>query len=688
MSQIRLPALTSALGMFAASIAYAAAATDEIPATQFQGLDIFRLECATDPEIRPDGRVIAYARRNYDLLTDRARTSVWLVDVDTGAQSPLLAGASSYQSPRWSPDGTRLAYVAVGDGGHAQLMVRWMQTGTDARIADLVEAPSSIAWSPDGHAIAFELFKAIEKPKLGEAPQKPEGAKWADPLELVTDVDYRSDEEGYLKPGYSHLYVVSSDGGAPRELTSGPYDESGPIAWTRDGNALIVSGNRHDGWRLDPQASALYEVRVNEHAITELTDRAGPHVGPRVSPDGRKIAYLGFEDRRRGYENAKLTVMDIDGKNRKSLTDALDRSVDDARWDANGRSIVIQYTDHGVTKIARVSLDGRIEVLASGLSGAGLDRPYTGGEFTVSDSGIVAYTSGTAQEPADVSVFRAGHVRRLTHLNADLLKEKRIADARPLPVISAFDQRPIDAWLVMPPNAEHGKRYPLILEIHGGPYASYGPVFSTDDQLYAAAGYAVVYANPRGSTSYGEQFANLISHDYPSHDYDDLMSVVDAAIGTGQIDADQLYVTGGSGGGVLTAWIVGRTNRFRAAAVQKPVINWAAWMLTTDMYPYAAKYWFEKPPWEDPDSYWKHSPLSLVGAVTTPTLLVVGDRDYRTPPSDAEQYYQALQLRGVPTALLKVPGASHESIASRPSQSAAKASAIIAWFERYKSTPR
>ena len=166
------------------------------------------------------------------------------------------------------------------------------------------------------------------------------------------------------------------------------------------------------------------------------------------------------------------------------------------------------------------------------------------------------------------------------------------------------------------------------------------------------------------------------------------MSVVDAAIGTGQIDADQLYVTGGSGGGVLTAWIVGRTNRFRAAAVQKPVINWAAWMLTTDMYPYAAKYWFEKPPWEDPDSYWKHSPLSLVGAVTTPTLLVVGDRDYRTPPSDAEQYYQALQLRRVPTALLKVPGASHESIASRPSQSAAKASAIIAWFERYKGTSR
>ncbi len=228
------------------------------------------------------------------------------------------------------------------------------------------------------------------------------------------------------------------------------------------------------------------------------------------------------------------------------------------------------------------------------------------------------------------------------------------------------------------------KKYPLILEIHGGPFSAYGPVFSTDYQLYAAAGYVVLYTNPRGSTSYGDEFANLIHHKYPGNDYDDLMSSVDAAIAQGFVDPDNLFVTGGSGGGVLTAWIVGKTHRFKAAASQKPVINWASLVLTTDGTAFMTKYWFGKTPWEDPQGYWARSPLSLVGSVKTPTLVVVGDQDFRTPLSDSEQYYQALQLAGVPTGLVKVPGASHGGFTARPSQSAAKASAILAWFERYR----
>ena len=224
----------------------------------------------------------------------------------------------------------------------------------------------------------------------------------------------------------------------------------------------------------------------------------------------------------------------------------------------------------------------------------------------------------------------------------------------------------------------------MILEIHGGPFASYGPIFASDNQLYAAAGYVVVYANPRGSTSYGEAFANTIDKAYPGHDYDDLMSVVDAAVAKGFIDDKRLYVTGGSGGGALTAWIVGKTHRFAAAVTQKPVIDWTSEVLTVDLYSFMARYWFGKMPWEDPQGYWARSPLSLVGNVTTPTMVVVGEQDFRTPDSEAEQYYQALQLRGVPTALLKVPGAGHHNLATRPSQSAAKAAAIIAWFERYK----
>jgi dipeptidyl aminopeptidase/acylaminoacyl peptidase len=480
------------------------------------------------------------------------------------------------------------------------------------------------------------------------------------------------------------VYVVSAEGGAPRQLTFGEFNEGGPLSWSPDGRFVYVGGNRLEGWRREPVNTEIYQVSVADGAITPLTTRKGPDNAPAVSPDGSKIAYLTFEDRLMGYQNTELYVMDRDGRNPRSLTASLDRTIDSVLWAADGRSVYVQYADKGVTKVGRVSLSGKLEPVAAGLSGAGLDRPYSGGEFSLASNGTVAFTAGDAASPSNVAIARNGRTTRLTHLNADLFRDKTLGTVTPLAVKSSFDQRPIDAWLVTPPKSDANKKYPLILEIHGGPFASYGPLFSTDDQLYAAAGYAVLYVNPRGSTSYGEEFANFIHHAYPGNDYDDLMSAVDAAIGRGFIDPQNLFVTGGSGGGVLTAWIVGRTDRFRAAAAQKPVINWTSTVLTTDVYTYMPKYWFSKPPWEMPEEYWKRSPLSLVGSVKTPTLVVVGDHDLRTPVADSEQYYQALQLRGVPTALVKVPGASYGGLAARPSQSAAKASAILAWFEKYR----
>lgn len=651
---------------------------------RFSGSDIFRLEAVSDPQLRPDGRVVAYARRGFDLMADRGHSSIWLVDVDSGAQHPLATGAASAGSPRWSPDGTRLAYVTAGEDGRTELHVHWMAQGADARVADLADAPQSLAWSPDGRSLAFLMFVPEDAPKLGEAPPKPEGAKWAAPLEVITDTIYRSDGEGYLRHGRTHLFIVAADGGAPRQLTFGPYDEDGPLAFAADGKAVLLSGNRNEDRRLDRSNSQILSVGVADGEVTVLTKRLGPDHDPVVSPDGSRIAYLGYDDHLRSYENMRLYVMDRDGSHAHSLTDGLDRSVAAARWAADGKSLIVAYEEHAATRIARLTLDGHLQALAEATTLEGFDRPYEGGAALSVAAGVVAYTDASVARPADLVVLRGGHARQLTHLNADLLGARALAEPRPLAVLSSVDARPIDAWLALPPHAAAGEKLPLILEIHGGPFTHYGAVFATDVQLYAAAGYAVLYTNPRGSTSYGAEFANLIHHDYPSHDYDDLMSAVDAAIATGRIDPEQLFVTGGSGGGVLSAWIVGRTHRFKAAAVQKPVINWAAWVLTTDMYPYGSKYWFEKRPWDDPESYWRHSPLSLVGNVTTPTLLVVGDRDYRTPVSDAEQYYQALQLRGIPTTLVKVPGASHGGIAARPSQSAAKASAILAWFDRYR----
>jgi dipeptidyl aminopeptidase/acylaminoacyl peptidase len=679
-----LALLASALAPFAV-----AAAPEPGPSHTFSGRDVFDLQWVEDPQIRPDGRAIAYVRMSYDIMTDRAKSTIWLMDLDSGVQTPLASGTGSNTSPRWSPDGKRLAYVSSAEGGQPQLFVRWMQTGVAARITDLTEAPNGLSWSPDGRSIAFIMLIPEEKPKLGEAPTKPEGAHWADPLTVITDVTYRADGAGYLTPGYSHAFVVSAEGGAPRQLTFGAYNEDGPISWTPDGRYLLLSGNRNENWRLDTVTSQIYRVSAADATLTALTHRSGPFRQARVSPDGSKIAFLGFDDRYLGYQDVRVYLMDREGQNAHSISDGLDRSVEELDWAADGRSLYIQYVDKAVMKVGRLALNGHLEPVAEGLTGDELDRPYTnGGKFSVSQNGTVAFTSGDPTHPSDLAVVRGGRVTRLTHLNDELFTARKLGEVRPLAVTSSFDKRPIDAWLVLPPDFAAGKKYPLILEIHGGPFASYGPVFSTDDQLYAAAGYVVVYVNPRGSTSYGEEFANFIHHDYPSHDYDDLMSAVDTAVATGFVNPDELFVTGGSGGGVLTAWIVGQTTRFRAAATQKPVINWTSFALTTDIVTYVPKYWFGKLPWEDPQEYWKHSPLSLVGNVATPTLVVVGEQDFRTPVSDSEQYYEALKLRGIPTALVKVPGASHGGLAARPSQSAAKASAILAWFQRYRAAPQ
>ncbi|MEA3047051.1 MAG: hypothetical protein QOJ53_1383, partial [Sphingomonadales bacterium] len=559
------------------------------PERNFTARDLFDLEAAADPEISPDGRWIAYTRRSGDIMTDRFRPSIWLIDTQTGRQMPLATGASQ---PRWSPGGDRLAYIAAAEGGRAQLFVRWMATGQAVPITGLADAPSAIAWSPDGRQIAYSMFVPDEGARLGPPQQRPEGAQWAEPLQVITAVTYRFDGQGYLKAGYDQLFLVSSEGGAPRQLSYGAYNNGGPLSWTPDGRTILFSGNRSENWEREGFNTEVYALDIASNRISALTSRNGPDGEPAVSPDGRLIAYTGYDDRERGYENAILYVMNLDGSNPRALTAALDRSVAAPAWAADGRSVYVQYDDRGETKVARVGLDGSVRTVAEGLSGDAFDRPYTGGSFSVSRDGSLALGAGSAARPPDVVLVRGGVRRQLTRLNADLLGNKSLGEVRHIAVASSVDQRPIDAWITLPPSYAQGQRVPLILEIHGGPFAAYGPHFSTDDQLYAAAGYAVLSVNPRGSTSYGAAFANLIHHAYPGQDYDDLMSAVDAAIAQGFADPDHLYVTGGSGGGVLTAWIVGKTNRFRAAATQKPVIDWSSFVLTADGPGIFSRYWF------------------------------------------------------------------------------------------------
>jgi dipeptidyl aminopeptidase/acylaminoacyl peptidase len=375
--------------------------------------------------------------------------------------------------------------------------------------------------------------------------------------------------------------------------------------------------------------------------------------------------------------------MDADGSHGREVTGAFDRDIADPQWAADGRGVYFDYDERGVRKIGHVSLDGKVRTLAQNVGGTDVGRPYTSGSFSVARNGRVAYSVNSPERPADVATATlGGNAKTLTSLNDDLLGVKIQGKVREVTWQSAHDQREIQGWVITPPDFDPTKKYPMILEIHGGPFAAYGPNYSAEMQLFAAAGYIVLYCNPRGSTSYGEEFGNLIHHAYPGFDYDDLMSGVDQLIAEGHVDTNNLFVTGGSGGGVLTAWIVGKTDRFRAAVVAKPVINWSSFVLTSDANNFFYKYWFGAQPWEQPEEYWKRSPLSLVGNVKTPTMLLTGESDYRTPIGESEQFYQALKLRGVDTLMVRIPEASH-GMTARPSNLIAKVDNILAWFGRY-----
>ena len=672
---MRLLALILALAIVPAAALGAPAAKKP-----FQPMDVFELEWASDPQISPDGRSIAYVRSYMDVMKDQRRGDLWLVGADGSEHRPLQKLASS---PRWSPDGRRLAYVA-SEGGGSQLYVRWMDSGATAQATRLMRAPRDLAWSPDGAWLAFVMPVPEETKPLAKPLTKPEGAEWAPPLKLIERLIYRADGAGYVPDERAQVFVVSAEGGTPRQLTTGPYDHAGPLAWTPDGGSILIGANRRADAEREPLDSEIHEIRVADGTLRALTTRRGPDYSPAVSPDGKRVAWTGFDDRYQGYQVTRLSVMDRNGGGTRVVSEALDRSVETPRWTADGKEVVFAYDDEGLTRLAALSLDGKLRAIAQDLGGLSLGRPYSSGAFSLSKTGLVAYTQGGPDRLAEVAVvpLKGGTPRRLTDLSGDLLAQRDHGRLEEVWAKSSFDGKRIQAWVRTPPGFDPAKKYPLLLEIHGGPFAAYGPTFAADIQLYAAAGYVVVYANPRGSTGYGEAFGNAIHHAYPGHDYEDLISVVDAVIARGSVDQERLFVTGGSGGGVLTAWIIGKTDRFRAAVVQKPVINWTSFALTADDYNFFWKYWFSGYPWDKPEEYFARSPLSLVGNVKTPTMVLTGEQDFRTPISESEQYYQALKLRGVPSALVRVPGASH-SMDVRPSQLYSRVAHILAWFERH-----
>lgn len=679
------PMLTMAISALAALMATPAMAqTGEIDAKpRFTAERVFDIEYASDPQISPDGRTIVYVRRSMDRQTDMDRGDLWTLDVATGAHRPLITGGPSKSRPRWSPDGARLLYATTTED-RPDLRVYYIDSDRSVSLGQFYEGPANASWSPDGKTIAFTRFVPGDTPTFAVAPASPKGAEWSEPVRVFDDMTFRSDGAGYLREGSTHVFTISADGGSPRQITSGDVDFGSP-AWLGNDRLLVV-GNMAEDRDLDPIESEIYSVRLDDLSLRALTDRDGPDGSPVVSPDGSKIAYIGYDDRIRAYQQSELYVMDADGRNSRRLAATTDRSFGALAWSRDGGTIYSQVQNEGFIDIMSVDAQsGRVGTILSGIGGTSIGRPYASGSFSLSKTDVpnFAYTAGFTDRPAEIAVKRGGaEPRILTDLNADILPHLDMAPLEEFTVKSTVDGRDVEAWVALPPGFKADGSFPLILEIHGGPQTMYGPFFSSEIQRFAAEGYVTVYVNPRGSTGYGDGFVQAIDLAYPGDDYQDLMDVVDDLVARNYADPDRLFVTGGSGGGILTAWIVGQTDRFTAAASVKPVINWMTMALAADIGQFVRRHWIRADPWEDPEAYLKFSPIMLVKNVTTPTLMMVGEEDWRTPSWEAEQFYTALKMNGVDTALIRIPGSPHY-IASRPSRLIAKTDNIMGWFKTY-----
>ncbi len=649
----------------------------------FSYLDVFELEWASDPQISPDGEQVVYRRMGFDILKDRAVGQLWIINTDGTGHQKLTSREVSESSPRWSPSGDRIAFVSSTDEG-AEIYVYWVETGHVARLSHLPASPSSLTWSPDGNHLAFSMKVAEAPPVIAKMPPRPDGAQWAASPRITDRLKHEADGAGYVAPGFYHLFVLTADGGTARQVTQGDFQHRGPIAWSPDGKLLYFSGNLIEDWEYDYRNSEVYSVLVTTGETTALTSRQGPDHHPIVAPHGKTIAYLGYEDKVQTYQVTKLHLMNADGSNQRTILDDLDRSIADIQWNEDGTAIYFTYDDHGSTKVAVTSLQGEMREITRDLGGTSIGRPYPGGSYSVSNDGLLTLTYTDPERPAEVVITDGENIADfLTHLNDDVLQQRTLGLVEEVTYPSSYDGRTIQGWIVKPPNYDPEQTYPLLVENHGGPVANYGNRFSAEMQLYAAAGYLVFYPNPRGSTSYGEEFGNLLYNNYPGQDYNDVMDGVDYLLGEGLVDEEQLYVTGGSAGGIMTAWIIGNNNRFRAAVVAKPVVNWISKTLVADNYFNYADYRYPGQPWENFEGYWKFSPISLVANIETPTMVMVGMDDLRTPPSEAKQLYHALKLRRIETVLVEIPEASH-GIAARPSNLITKIAHTVAWFERYR----
>jgi len=633
------------------------------------------MENVSGPAISKDGSQIVFSRGWVDKVKDQGRSNIWIVDTAGTRLRELTRGSWRDSAPAWSPDGARIAFLSDRDGT-TQIHVLFVATGELSQLTHLERTPAGLVWSPDGRQLAFTMFVPDEDPILPvQLPKRPRGAEWARGATIVDRLTWARDGEGPVERGFTHVFTLDAiTGGTPRQITDGKFSHSGP-RWSADGRVMYVSGIRKPEAEYLDNDSEIYAIDLASLAVTALTDRKGPDANPTVSPDGRWVAYTGFDEKRFTSHVSSLYLMDKAGGAKRVWAGALNDSPSNVTWAADNSGVYFAVRELGSTSIYFVPVAG------------GAPRKLTGGSqvlngLSVASNGQAVTVRSTPLEPGHIAAFDIAHpsaMKTLVDVNADVLDGRALGQVEEM-WFESRDGLKVQGWLVKPVGFQPGKKYPMVLWIHGGPWSMYDVGFSWAYQNFASLGYAVLYTNPRGSTGYGQDFVNGIQYAYPGKDYDDLMAGVDAALAKGFIDEKNLFVCGGSGGGVLTAWIVGHTNRFAAAVSMRPVINWHSFVGTTDGPAWYRQ--FQKYPWEDPMEYAVRSPLHYVANVTTPTMVMTGEADLRTPMRQSEEYYRALKMLKKDTLLVRMPDEFHGW--RRPSHQLLQQLYLQAWFEKHK----
>ncbi|HSH39174.1 MAG TPA: S9 family peptidase [Chthoniobacterales bacterium] len=695
--------------------------------------DLFDFTWIGDPQISPDGSRVLFVRVNVNDKKDGYKTSIWSVSTAGNEEPRQLTRGERDSSPRWSPDGRSVVFVRGtekdGKPEPGQLCMLPMGGGDSFVFTDLPKGASNPEWSPDGKTIAFasssnpedltkhekKKRKEEEQKKAGEtaaaspSAAKPDNKPKADEpeeresdIQVITQAVYRRDNEGFLDPKRPpHIWVVPVPASAdaevqPKQLTSGRFEEEN-FFWAKDGSKIYFASLRVDEPYYQLPRTELYSVGATGGEPVKVNTFEMNTGTLSLSPDGKQIAFVGSTTEPvNSYTQPDLWVVDLTPNAKpRNLTAGLDFDLgrgltgDNAPPRAGGPSAPIWTADgRGILDV--VGREGRNNVTRFDVTTGAATEITRGNQGVLrfrasADGSKIAYTLSTPTMINELFVADASGTqpRQITRINEALFSQLNLTEPEEI-WYESFDRKRVHTWVQKPPGFDPKKKYPLILNIHGGPHAAYGYIFSHEFQWMAAKGYVVLYPNPRGSTTYGQEFGNIIQHNYPGDDYKDLVGGVDELVRRGYIDTAKLGVTGGSGGGLLTNWTIGQTDRFAAAVSQRDIADWEAWWYTADFTLFQPT-WFKGAPFNEPEDFRKRSPITHINNVKTPLMLILGEADYRTPPSSGgDQMFRALKYRKIPTVMVRFPGESHElSRSGKPWHRIERLQHIVGWFDKW-----